>query len=263
MHTSPLIVTTSWDDGHSLDLRTTELLNEFGMKGTFYVTFNHPNEPEITPSEIRELASAGMEVGSHTLSHRLLIHVPREEIFNELDESKRRLDDLLGEPIRSISYPLGYTNPAVIEAWRRAGYELGRTTEAFRWSPRFKPERMPVTVEFQPATRKMIARHAARDANVLGLWRWLMNTGAETNPAELARRLFRCVAARGGIFHLVGRSADVDAMGGWGDLRALFREISSQPGARFLTNSQVLGAVRDHESSSSGGPDSLTSAASA
>lgn len=263
MHDSPLIVTTSWDDGHPLDLRMTELLNEFGMKGTFYVTFNHPKKPEITPSEIRELAGAGMEVGSHTLSHRLLTRIPREEIFFELDESKRRLDDLLGEPIRSISYPLGYTSPEVIAAWRRAGYKLGRTTEAFRWSSRFDPERMPVTAEFQPASRTMIARHAARDANALGLWRWLVRTGAETDPAELALRLFRCMAARGGVFHLVGRSADVEAMGRWDDLRKLFREISSHPGARFLTNSQVLEAVRNNEPGSPGGPDSPAPAASA
>ena len=41
------IVTTSWDDGHSTDLRVAELLAAHGLKGTFYVAFNHPNRPEI------------------------------------------------------------------------------------------------------------------------------------------------------------------------------------------------------------------------
>src|SRR5438552_15378000 len=159
MSNRPLAVTTSWDDGHSLDLRTASLLCEFGMRGTFYVTFNNPGKPDITPAEIRELFAMGMEIGSHTLSHRILTRVPANEIFRELEESKRRLEDIVSAPVRAISYPLGYTNRAVLAAWRRAGYRLGRTTVAFRWSYNFDPSRMPVTVEFNRARRRIIACH--------------------------------------------------------------------------------------------------------
>ena len=240
----PLIVTTSWDDGHTIDLRMAELLGEAGLRGTFYVTFNEPGKPEITPAEIRQLAAMGMEVGSHTLSHRLLVRVPESEIFRELDESKRRLDDILGTPIGAISYPLGYTNRAVSEAFRAAGYRLGRTTEAFHWSYDFDPMRMPVTVEFQRATRLMIARRAARDANVRGMWRWLYAAGLETDPIRLARCLFAAVARQGGVFHLIGRSADVESMGLWDELGALLRDIGAHPGCRAETNSGVLTATR-------------------
>lgn len=30
-------ITTSWDDGHPLDLRVAELLSEYHLQGTFYV----------------------------------------------------------------------------------------------------------------------------------------------------------------------------------------------------------------------------------
>ena len=30
-------ITTSWDDGHPLDLRVAELLAKYGLQGTFYV----------------------------------------------------------------------------------------------------------------------------------------------------------------------------------------------------------------------------------
>ncbi len=31
------IVTTSWDDGHKLDLKLIKILNKYNIKGTFYV----------------------------------------------------------------------------------------------------------------------------------------------------------------------------------------------------------------------------------
>src|SRR5439155_24536962 len=138
---------------------------------------------------------------------------------------------------------LGYTNRAVLEAWRQAGYQLGRTTEAFRWSYHFDPSRMPVTVEFSRATRWIIARHAARDFNVLGLWRWLRRTRLAHDPGPLAQRLYSCVAARGGVFHLLGRSDDNERLGLWDDLKSLLAAISARPSTLFLTNSQVLEAA--------------------
>jgi peptidoglycan/xylan/chitin deacetylase (PgdA/CDA1 family) len=255
MSKQPLTVTTSWDDGHALDLRTAELLCKFGLKGTFYVTFNHPGRPEITPGQIRELAALGMEIGSHTLSHRLLIQVPPGEVFRELNESKRRLEDIVGQPVRAISYPLGYTNAAVLQAWKQAGYTLGRTTEAFRWSYRFDPARMPVTAEFNRGTRLGIARHAARDGNLRGLWRWFRHAGLTSDPVVLSRGLAEHVAARGGVFHLLSRSPDVESLGLWEELRSLLHRLAAFPDARRLTNSEVLEMVQTRgDSSPSGGP---------
>src|SRR5437016_638262 len=89
------IVTTSWDDGHSTDLRIAELLAAHGLKGTFYVAFNHPNSPEISDDEICTLSRMGMEIGSHTMTHRLLTGRPPADVQHELSKSKKRLEDIL------------------------------------------------------------------------------------------------------------------------------------------------------------------------
>src|SRR5207244_4479017 len=65
------IVTTSWDDGHHADLRVADRLAAHALKGTFYVALNHPGNKDIGDDEIRTLQRMGMEVGSHTLTHRL------------------------------------------------------------------------------------------------------------------------------------------------------------------------------------------------
>ena len=64
------IVTTSWDDGHHTDLRLAERLAAYALKGTFYVALNHPRDKDIGDDEIRALQRTGMEIGSHTLTHR-------------------------------------------------------------------------------------------------------------------------------------------------------------------------------------------------
>jgi hypothetical protein len=33
-----IIVTISWDDGQKLDLKFTNLLKKYGLKGTFYIS---------------------------------------------------------------------------------------------------------------------------------------------------------------------------------------------------------------------------------
>jgi hypothetical protein len=43
-----VVVTTSWDDGHKLDLKVSELMQKYNLTGTFYVS---PKDREISPEE--------------------------------------------------------------------------------------------------------------------------------------------------------------------------------------------------------------------
>lgn len=97
------IVTTSWDDGHHIDLRLADRLATHRLKGTFYVALNHPRQKEIADDEIQTLQRMGMEIGSHTLTHRLLTGRLASEVRYELKESKARLEDIVGAPVVSLS----------------------------------------------------------------------------------------------------------------------------------------------------------------
>ena len=57
--------------------------------------------------EVRLLRQAGMDVGSHTHSHRILGHLDLVEQRAELEMSKRVLETQLGEPIHTLAYPVG------------------------------------------------------------------------------------------------------------------------------------------------------------
>jgi peptidoglycan/xylan/chitin deacetylase (PgdA/CDA1 family) len=79
---------------------------------------------------IRALAKAGMDVESHSRSHRVLETVPHDELVSELAGSKSVLEEKLGKAVRAIAYPVGRRivgNNTVLTAVKQAGYEIGFT----------------------------------------------------------------------------------------------------------------------------------------
>ncbi|UCE02552.1 MAG: polysaccharide deacetylase family protein [Candidatus Latescibacterota bacterium] len=79
----------------------------------------------LTWSTLRDLVADGVEIGSHTDSHRELRSLKRAALRAELVDSRRRLEDALGVEVRTLSYPFGACNARVTEAAAEAGYRLG------------------------------------------------------------------------------------------------------------------------------------------
>jgi peptidoglycan/xylan/chitin deacetylase (PgdA/CDA1 family) len=61
----------------------------------------------LTWDQVRALDSAGIEIGSHTVSHPFLVQLRDEELAVELADSKKRIEQELGRPVSSLSYPTG------------------------------------------------------------------------------------------------------------------------------------------------------------
>jgi peptidoglycan/xylan/chitin deacetylase (PgdA/CDA1 family) len=77
-------------------------------------------------SEIRQLLAAGMEIGSHTLTHPKLSQLPAESSWKEISESRCALEKALGVPVWSIAYPFGGTDSVSIREMQmaeKAGYD--------------------------------------------------------------------------------------------------------------------------------------------
>jgi peptidoglycan/xylan/chitin deacetylase (PgdA/CDA1 family) len=86
------------------------------------------DETIMTWEHVVALRRAGMDVQSHTRTHRVLQTLGPAELDDELEGSRRTLERVLGERVRAISYPVGKplrSLPAIREAVRKAGYELG------------------------------------------------------------------------------------------------------------------------------------------
>ncbi|MFQ5907116.1 MAG: polysaccharide deacetylase family protein, partial [bacterium] len=89
--------------------------------------------------QIREMADAGFEFGSHTENHLDLTSLAADVALRELVSSKAAIEKNLDAPCLYLSYPFGRTNAAVRSLAQEAGYKA-----AFNITPRGGDEAMDV-----------------------------------------------------------------------------------------------------------------------
>ena len=75
-------------------------------------------------------------LGSHTLTHPNLTRVSLDQAANEIELSKRNLEEALSQQIEYLSYPEGFHHEGLMEMVRKAGYKLAFTTSRKRLSGR-------------------------------------------------------------------------------------------------------------------------------
>ena len=76
----------------------------------------------MSPRQIRAMEHAGMEFGSHSLSHRSLPQLTDSELAEELTRSREVLGSIVERPLAVLAYPYGDANERVKRAVQRAGY---------------------------------------------------------------------------------------------------------------------------------------------
>jgi len=82
-----------------------------------------------TWEQLREMESAGVEIGSHTVTHPVLTRVSADRLRRELEQSRGRLEEMLARPVTLFCYPNGAYDRTVRDAVARAGYGLAVTSD--------------------------------------------------------------------------------------------------------------------------------------
>jgi len=85
--------------------------------------------------DLRRLKEHGARVQAHTVSHPHLTTVSDMELERELTESKRRIEEELGDECVDFAYPYGERDDRVRDAVRAAGYERAYALDAKRGDP--------------------------------------------------------------------------------------------------------------------------------
>jgi peptidoglycan/xylan/chitin deacetylase (PgdA/CDA1 family) len=125
----------TFDDGYT-DFVTEVMpaLDRYGFTATVFVVagalggHNSWDEPGprktlMTAADVRNVADAGMEVGSHSMSHIRLPESTDEELAEEVRRSREVLAELAGRPVTGFCYPYGAVGEREVQAVRAAGYD--------------------------------------------------------------------------------------------------------------------------------------------
>jgi peptidoglycan/xylan/chitin deacetylase (PgdA/CDA1 family) len=83
--------------------------------------------PLMDAAQVKDWLAAGMEIGSHSLTHRNLPRLDLASALEEIAGSKKALEDRFGLEIKHFCYPYGSWNESVRGLVAEAGYATACT----------------------------------------------------------------------------------------------------------------------------------------
>ncbi|MFM9938449.1 MAG: polysaccharide deacetylase family protein [Hyphomicrobiaceae bacterium] len=190
----------SFDDNFKSWHQSRQLLDETGVRATFYVNSlpfrDRCSDAELaafferirfggervtmTTVELRELARDGHTIGCHSHSHHLLSALPREAWDSEIRQSKVVLEEIIGQPVEHFAYPYGMRrcfSPALYDYCLEIGF---RSVAAA----------IPAMLHAGPERRPMIQRSG---------WRFDQSVERNLLDLEVDGQLFERVTGRSAI----------------------------------------------------------------
>lgn len=212
----------TYDDGVLQDVRFVQLLNRYGLKGTFNLnsqlmeeefSWTHPNGMEVRRLSRRAVEGLyeGHEVASHTLTHPYMHDLPEWEIMRQLGADRANLERLFGREVKGFAVPFDYYSSLIARSAELCGFEYARMSE---FSLSYRPCRdwyywktsvyhiMPELVPF-----------------VEGFLR---------TEEELA------------VCQIVGHSYDLDTENLWDTMESICAAVAAKPDIWFCTNLELV-----------------------
>ena len=230
-----IIVTTSWDDGHKLDLKLVRLLKKYDIRGTFYISPKNREfrEEDLLSNEEIKKINRDFEIGAHTITHPKLTKIGEKQAFNEIIESKKYLENLIKQKVKSFCYPGGKYNNKIKELVKEAGFIGARTVQRYCFKCPSDSLVFGTTIQTYNNISDILKIFKFSKCNPLKFYK-------DLNWEHRAKKMFDYVVKYGGIYHLWGHSWEIEKNHYWHKLENLLVYISNRKNLKYLTNSEMI-----------------------
>lgn len=227
------ILTLSFDDGVTQDIRFIELLDKYGIKCTFnlnsellgksgnlIINDKVISHNKINPADVKSVYK-NHEVASHTLTHPLLTKLSEDEIVFQVEQDRQNLSELVGYNVRGFAYPCGGTNCNKFVAdviKNRTSVEFART---IIHSGNFKVQDNPYL--FNPTISFLKDKSAILE---------LTDKFINYNGNEVA------------LFYIWGHTYEMDINNDWDFAESILQRLAGRGDVLYLTNSQAFDYIK-------------------
>lgn len=134
------VLTLSYDDGVVQDIRLIEIMDKYGLKGTFNINSGKylPEDAvrekfygRLKLSEALKLyTNSDHEIAVHGFNHTFLEKSDTSEMIYEIMEDRRTIESHFGKIARGMAYPFGTYSDEVIDVLKKCQIAYARTVES-------------------------------------------------------------------------------------------------------------------------------------
>lgn len=122
-------VLMSFDDGNKRDLQIAEIMEQYGIRGTFHINSGCLGKKDyLTSNELLEISKRN-EIAAHTVNHINMTNCPLTVALRELVEDRVILEEYTGKIIRGMAFPYGKSNEKICKAIYNLGFEYARKSD--------------------------------------------------------------------------------------------------------------------------------------
>ena len=227
------LFTVSYDDGTEQDFRIIELMERYGIKGTFnlssglfgrksYIRFtgergrSAAKKDESLPGKyvdhfilskaeaVKLYSHPNVEVASHGTHHLVQSNLSREEAREEITHDVKTLSELFGYQVIGHAFPKDTFNDNVLDALKNSGVKYARRACHHKKPNGFTFDKnsfiiMPTCSQLDPFAedllREFISSPAGDDDEVFFMWGhgYELDYGTAQGSYERLERLFKMV----------------------------------------------------------------------
>lgn len=122
----PVAVSLTFDDGTSDQLQASTIMDQHGMKGTFYINSGRFGLPGyMSAADALALQADGNEIAGHTVSHADLPTLTSNEAARQICNDRVNLLNA-GLRVTDFAYPFGDENASIEQIVQNCGYNSAR-----------------------------------------------------------------------------------------------------------------------------------------